>query len=223
MSVLFNMLSIVGHSFSSKEQTSFNLMAAINICSDFGAQENKICHCFQCFPINLPWSDGTRCHDHSVLNVEFQANFFTLLFHFHQEALWFFSLSAIRVVSSAYLRLLIFYPAILITACASSSTAFLKMYSAHKLNKQGDNIQPWLTPFPIWNQSVVPCQVCEIRDIVQEAGIKTVPKKNKCKKARWLSEETLQIAVKRRKVKSKGEKEKYTYLNAEFQRIARRD
>ena len=62
--------------------------------------------------------------------------------------------------------------------------------------------------------------VCEI---VQEAGIKTIPKKMKCKKAKCLSEEALQIAVKRREAKSKGEKERYTYLNAEFQRIARRD
>ena len=60
-------------------------------------------------------------------------------------------------------------------------------------------------------------------DIVQEAGIKTIPKKKKCKKAKWLSEEALQIAVRRRKVKGKGEKERYTQLNAEFQRIARRD
>ena len=66
-------------------------------------------------------------------------------------------LSAIRVVSSAYLRLLIFLLAILIPAYASSSPAFLMMYSAYKLNKQGDNIQPRHTPFPIWNQSVVPC------------------------------------------------------------------
>ena len=63
----------------------------------------------------------------------------------------------------------------------------------------------------------------EVCDIVEEAGIKTIPKKNKCKKAKWLSEEALQIAVKRRKVKGKGEKESYNYLNAEFQRIARRD
>ena len=69
------------------------------------------------------------------------------------------SLSAIRVVSSAYLRLLIFLPAILIPACASSNPAFHMMYSACKLNKQGDNIQPWHTPFPIWNQSVVLCPV----------------------------------------------------------------
>ena len=63
----------------------------------------------------------------------------------------------------------------------------------------------------------------EIRDIVQETGIKTMPKKKKCKKAKWLSEEALQIAVKRRELKGKGKKERYTHLNAEFQRIARRD
>ena len=63
----------------------------------------------------------------------------------------------------------------------------------------------------------------EVHDIVQETGIKTIPKKKKCKKAKWLSEEALQIAVKRREVKGKGEKERYTRLNAEFQRIAMRD
>ena len=61
----------------------------------------------------------------------------------------------------------------------------------------------------------------EVCDIVQETGNKTIPKKKKCKKAKWLSEEALQIAAKRKEVKSKGEKERYTYLNAEFQRIAR--
>ena len=63
----------------------------------------------------------------------------------------------------------------------------------------------------------------EVRDIVQEAGIKTIPMEKKCKKATWLSKEALQIAVKRREEKRKGEKERYTHLNAEFQRIARRD
>ena len=63
----------------------------------------------------------------------------------------------------------------------------------------------------------------EFGDIVQEAVIKTIPKKKKCKKAKWLSEEALQIAEKRREAKGKGEKERYTHLNAEFQRIARRD
>ena len=63
----------------------------------------------------------------------------------------------------------------------------------------------------------------EVRDIVQETEIKTIPKKKKCKKAKWFSEEALQIAVKRREAKSKGEKGRYTHLKAEFQRIARRD
>ena len=72
------------------------------------------------------------------------------------------SLSALRVVSSAYLRLLIFLLAIFIPAYASSSPAFLMMYSAYKLNKQSDNIQPWHTPFPIWNQSVVSCPVLTV-------------------------------------------------------------
>ena len=63
----------------------------------------------------------------------------------------------------------------------------------------------------------------EVHDIVLEAVIKTIPKKKKCKEAKWLSEEALQIAEKRREAKDKGEKERYTHLNAEFQRIARRD
>ena len=63
----------------------------------------------------------------------------------------------------------------------------------------------------------------EVRDIVQETGIKTIPMEKKCKKAKWLSEEALQIAVKRKEAKSIGEKERYKHLNAEFQRIARRD
>ena len=63
----------------------------------------------------------------------------------------------------------------------------------------------------------------EVRDIVQETGIKTIPMEKKCKKAKWLSGEALQIAVRRREAKSKGEKERYKHLNAEFQRIAKRD
>ena len=72
------------------------------------------------------------------------------------------SLSAIRVKSSTYLKLLIFLPAILIPACASSSLGFLMMFSAYKLNKQGDNIQPWCTPFPICKQSVGPRPVLTV-------------------------------------------------------------
>ena len=72
------------------------------------------------------------------------------------------SLSAIRAVSSAYLRLLIFLQAILVPAWTSSSPAFLMMYSAYKINNQGDNIQPWCTPFPVLNQSVVLCPVLTV-------------------------------------------------------------
>ena len=81
----------------------------------------------------------------------FSLSSFTFIKRFYSSLL-----SAIRVVSSAYLRSLIFLLAILILACASSSPAFLMRYSAFKLNKQGNNIQPWHTPFPIWNQSIVP-------------------------------------------------------------------
>ena len=84
------------------------------------------------------------------------------------------SLSAIRVVSSAYLRLLIFLPAILIPAYASSSPAFLMMYLANKLNKQGDNTQPGHTPFPIWNQSVVPCPVLTVASWPAYRSIKLI-------------------------------------------------
>ena len=81
----------------------------------------------------------------------FPLSFFTSIKRLFSSSL----LSVIRVVSSAYLRLLIFIPAILIPACASSIPAFLMMYSAYKLNKQGNNIQPWHTPFPVWNQFIV--------------------------------------------------------------------
>ena len=133
-------------------------MAAVTICSDFGAPQNKVYHCF---PIYLPWSDGTRCHDLSFLSdwvLSHLFHSFTFIKRLFSSSL----LSAIRMVSSAYLRWLIFLLAILIPPCASSSPAFPMMYSAYKLNKQGDNVQPWHTPFPIWNQSVVPCPVLTV-------------------------------------------------------------
>ena len=88
----------------------------------------------------------------------FSLSSFTLIKRLFSSSL----LSAIRVVSSAYPKLLIFLPAILIPACDSSSLAFHMMYSVYNLDKLGDNIQPWHTPFPIWNQSVVPCLVLNI-------------------------------------------------------------
>ena len=99
--------------------------------------------------IYLPWSDGTRCHDLSSLNVELKANFFTLLFHFHQEAFYFLFTFCHKGGVICISEVIDISLAILIPACASSSPVFLMMYSAYKLNKQGDNIQPWRTPFPI--------------------------------------------------------------------------
>ena len=92
----------------------------------------------------------------------FKSTFSLSSFTFIKRLFSFSSLSAIRVVSSAYLRLLISFPAIWIPAYAASSPACHMMYSAYKLNKQGDNVQPWYTCFPILNQSVVPCLVLTV-------------------------------------------------------------
>ena len=86
-------------------------MATVTIYSDFGTQENKVCHRFHCFAIYLPWSDGTGCHDLCFLNVEFKPAF-SLSFTFIKQLFSSSLLSAIKVVSSAYLRLLLFLSAI---------------------------------------------------------------------------------------------------------------
>ena len=111
---------------------SFNVIAAITFCSDFGAQENKFCHCSHFIPFYLPWSDGTRCHDLTFLNVDCQARFFTLIKRLFSSSL----VSPIKVVSSAYLRLLMFLLAIFSPPSDSSSPAFHMTYSAYKLNRQ---------------------------------------------------------------------------------------
>ena len=94
--------------------------------------------------------------------LSFKPIFSLSSFTFIKRLFSFSSLSDIRVASSAYLRWLIFLPAMLIPACASSSLAFHMMYTVYNLNKQGDNIQPWCTPLLIWNQSVVPCPVLTV-------------------------------------------------------------
>ena len=127
-------------------------MAEVIICSDFGAPQNKVSHCFHCFPIYLPWIDGTKCHDLHFLNVEFKPDVSLSSFSFMKRLFISCSIYAMRVVSSA-LRLLILHTATLIPACASSSWAFGMMYSAYNLNKWGDSIQHLPTPF----LSVVPC------------------------------------------------------------------
>ena len=158
MSLLFNMLSRLVIAFlpRSKHLLITWLQSPSVVILD--PPKKKVCHCFHCFPIYLPWSDGTRCHDLSFLNVELKPTFSLSSFTFIKR-LFSSSLSAIRMVSSAYLRLLIFLLTVLIPACASSNSAFHMMYSSYKLNKQGDNIQPWRTSSLIWIQSVVSCPV----------------------------------------------------------------
>ena len=94
--------------------------------------------------------------------LSFKPTFSLSTFTFVKRLFGSSGISPIRVMSSAYLRLLIFLPAILIPAYASSSPEFLMIYSAYKLNKQGDNMQLWCTSFPIWNQSIVPCPVLTV-------------------------------------------------------------
>ena len=134
-------------------------MAAVTICSDFGAQELVCLSLLPFFPLLfamkwwdwIPWSWFFECW----VKPGFSLSAFNLIRRLFSSS----SLSAIRVVSSAYIKLLRFLLAILIPAYDSSSPAFCMMCSAEKLNKQGDNIQPCHTPFPILNQSVFPCLV----------------------------------------------------------------
>ena len=136
-------------------------MAAVTICSDFGTPQKSL---------TVSIVSPSICHEvmgpHAMIFVfwmlSFKPTFSLSSFTFIKRLFSSSSLSALRVVSSAYLWLLIFFPAILIPAYASFSPVFLMMYSAYKLSKQGDNIQPWCTPFPVWNQSVVPCPVLTV-------------------------------------------------------------
>ena len=138
---------LVCHSFPSKEQVCFNFMAMVTVHSDLRAQENKIYQGFHVFPFCLPWSDRTGCHDLTVFYVQFQASFFTLLFHPYQEA-------PFLPLEWYHLHIcfkLVIYPAWPFTWC-----------TPNKLNKQGNNIQPWHTPFPIWNQCIFPPPVLTV-------------------------------------------------------------
>ena len=150
-------------------------MAAVT-CSDFGAHKNKVCHCFHCLLIYLPWSDGTGwslCFEY-CFKPAFSLYIFTLIKKLFRPSL----LSPIKVVSSAgtiwgwchHLMLLIFFPVILIPACNTSSLAFCMMYSEYKLNKLSDNIQSFHFPCHVtcfnewrnrfkktWNQIALDC------------------------------------------------------------------
>ena len=124
--------------------------------------KKRVCHCFHCFPSVCQEVMGLDAMTFVFWMLSFKPAFspssFTFIKRFFSSSL----LSAIRVVSSAYLRLLTFLLEIQITACASSSPAFHIMYSVYNWNGQSDNIQPWCTPFPIWNQSIVPCPVLTV-------------------------------------------------------------
>ena len=137
MSLLFSMLSRLVIAFFPRGKC-LTFMTAVTICSDFGAKENKVCHCL---PTYLPWSDGTRRHDLKVFwMLSFKPAFSLSSFSFIKRLFSSSFFSSIRVMSLAYLKLLIFLLAILIPACASPSLAFLMIYSAFKLTKQGDYI-----------------------------------------------------------------------------------
>ena len=153
MSLLFNMLSVIAFLPKSKNLLILWLQSPSGVILE---PKKIVCHCFHCFSIYLPWSDGTMI---LVFECCFKPAFSLSFFTFIKKIFSFSLLSSIRMVSSAYLRLLIFLPVILISVCDSSSLAFHMMYSAYKLNKQGDNMQAWCTSFPILNQSVVPCLV----------------------------------------------------------------
>ena len=141
-------------------------MALVTLRSEFRAQEEETCHYFHLFPFYLQWSNGARWA--TVLNflifsfkLALPVSAFTLI----KRLLSSFLLSAIGVVSSTYLRMLIFLLSILIPACNPSSLAFLKTCSVYRLNKQGDSRQPCHTLFSILIQSVVPYRVLLLLDL----------------------------------------------------------
>ena len=136
-------------------------MGTVTICNDFGAPKIKVCHFFHCFSI---------CHE--MMGPDAMILVFWIL-SFKPV----FSFSSFSLIRSCFGSSLLFYhqsgiicisevidisPSNLDSSCASASLAFHMMYSAYKLNKQGDNIEHWCTPFPIWNQSVLPCLVLTV-------------------------------------------------------------
>ena len=161
-SLLFNILSYVCQSFPSKEQGSFNFMEAVTSHSDFGTQGNKICQSFHHFPSVCHEIMGLDAVILVIFTLSFKSAFSLSSFTVIKELFSSSSLSATRVIYSAYLRLLIFLMTILTPTYDSPSLAFCMMCSAYKLNNQDENIQLCHIPFPILNQSVVPCLVLTV-------------------------------------------------------------
>ena len=139
MFLLFNMLSKFAITFLPKSKLLLISWLQSPSAVVLEPRKYKVSQSFHCFPIYLPWSDGTGCHDLGSWMLSLKPTF---------------SLSSFTFIKRP---LALHFP-----ACASSSPTFLMMYSAYKLNKQGDNIQPWCTPFPICNQLVVPCPVLTV-------------------------------------------------------------
>ena len=160
MSLLLNMLSRLVIIFLLR--SNHLLIPCLWAPSAVILEPKIVCNCFHYFSTYLPW---VMRPDAMILvfgMLSFKPTFSLSSFTFTK---WLFSSSslfAVSMVSSAYLRLLIFLPAVLIPACVPSSPAFRMMYSAYKLNKHSDNIQPWCTPFPNWNRSVVPRPVLTV-------------------------------------------------------------
>ena len=145
-----------------RNQASFNFVAAVTICSGLEPKKIKSVTAFTFFLFYLPWSDGTGCHDLGFFSVEFQASFFTCLFHPHQETLvhlhslpleWFH----LHIWGCWYFCQQSWFQLVI-----HPSPAFHIMYSEYKLNKQSDSIKPWQTPFSILNQSVVLCPLLTV-------------------------------------------------------------
>ena len=165
ISLLLNTLSRFVIAFPPRS-SRLDFIAAVTTHIHFRAQKEEICHYFQLFPFYLPWSNGAGCHDLSFFclfvcfsfKLVFSLSSFTLIKRFFSAS----SLSAIRVLSSPYLRLLMFLPPIVILACNSFSLAFLVMCSIDNLKIQSDNRQPCYTPFSILNLSVVPYRVLTV-------------------------------------------------------------
>lgn len=134
-------------------------MAAVTVQSNFGAQENKICHGFHFSPSIYLEVMGLETMILVFWMLSFKSSFPLSSSTFIKSLFSYSSLSSTRVVSSAYLRLLMFLQPILLPDCNSSSMAFLMMCSANRLNKQGDSRQPCHTPFSTLNQSVAPYRV----------------------------------------------------------------
>ena len=137
ISLLCNMLSRFVIAFFPRNKCIF--MAAVTICNDFGAPQNKVCHCFHSIPIYLPWSDGTKCHDFVFWMLSskpaFSLSSLTFIKKLFRKKKKRSSLDPFHFLPSpADLQLLILLPAILIPVCASSSPALCMIYSAYKLN-----------------------------------------------------------------------------------------